>query len=100
MRQSVSSQTNSKAQIDPPSTDAIENLGLTDLFTKAELIAAIEAAKKHSSPGYDSIAYVLNEVEGFRAINRGSGLHSKVTPIRLLPLYANLTTRHVTKPNT
>ncbi|KAG0412256.1 hypothetical protein HPB47_010616 [Ixodes persulcatus] len=45
--------------IDPPSNEAMDTLGLTDPFTKAELIAAIEATKKHSSPGYDNIPYEL-----------------------------------------
>ncbi|KAG0432498.1 hypothetical protein HPB47_020780 [Ixodes persulcatus] len=37
----------------PSLNDAMNTLGLTDPFTKTELIAAIEATKKHSSPGYD-----------------------------------------------
>ncbi|KAG0416702.1 hypothetical protein HPB47_006200 [Ixodes persulcatus] len=45
--------------IDPPSNAAMETLGLTDPFTKAEIIAAIEATKKHSSPGCDNIPYEL-----------------------------------------
>ncbi|KAG0428731.1 hypothetical protein HPB47_024290 [Ixodes persulcatus] len=45
--------------IDPPSNEAMDTFGLTDPFKKAELIAAIEATKKHSSPGYDNIPYEL-----------------------------------------
>ncbi|KAG0415706.1 hypothetical protein HPB47_007124 [Ixodes persulcatus] len=44
---------------EPHLNDAMDTSGLTDPFAKAELIAIIEATKKHSSSGYANITYEL-----------------------------------------
>ncbi|KAH9373612.1 hypothetical protein HPB48_014791 [Haemaphysalis longicornis] len=42
-----------------PSAVVLDESGITEPFTMAELIAAIEESKAHSSPGYDEIPYEL-----------------------------------------
>lgn len=44
---------------EPPSGEEKETDGITTPFTKAELIAAIDEAKRRSTPGHDGIPYEL-----------------------------------------